>query len=106
MPQTSATQGILGRELDKDWSLVTLLPRLLRIRSIMATKSKSSPKKKVSNVERLESAGVLNSTEFSDGDKKTVEKLSVTEVALLVKMRKKRGAAPEGKHHLRPNIFV
>ena len=72
----------------------------------MAAKGKSSSKKKVSNVERLESAGVLTSKRFTDGDKKTVEKLSVTEVALLIKMRKKRGAAPAGKHHLRPNIFV
>ena len=69
-------------------------------------KSKSSSKTRISNVERLESAGVLSSKKFTAGDKKTVEKLSVTEVALLIKMRKKRGAAPAGKHHLRPNIFV
>jgi len=72
----------------------------------MAAKSKSKSKKKVSNVERLEGAGVLNSKKYTDGDKKTIEKLSVTEVALLIKMRKKRGAAPAGKHHLRPNFFV
>jgi hypothetical protein len=72
------------------------------------SKSKSKPKskKKVSNVERLESAGVLVSEQFTDGDKKTVEKLSATEVGALIKLRKKRGSAPEGKHHLRPNIFV
>jgi hypothetical protein len=72
----------------------------------MAVKSKSSSQKKASNVERLEKAGVLTSEKFTDGDKRTVEKLSVTEVALLIKMRKKRGPAPAGKHHLRPNIFV
>lgn len=72
----------------------------------MAAKSKPKPKKKTSNVERLEAAGVLVSEQYTDEDKKTVEKLSGAEVSALIKMRKKRGAAPEGKHHLRPNIFV
>lgn len=62
--------------------------------------------KKKSNMDKLEEAGVVVSTQFSDGDKKTVEKLSVTEVSALIKMRKKRGATPDGKHHLRPNLFV
>ena len=68
--------------------------------------AKSKSKKKSSNVERLETAGVLVSEQFTDDDKKTVEKLSETEVTALIKLRKKRGSAPEGKHHLRPNIFV
>jgi hypothetical protein len=72
----------------------------------MPSKTKSKPKKKSSNVERLETAGVLVSEQFTDDDKKTVEKLSETEVTALIKLRKKRGSAPEGKHHLRPNIFV
>jgi hypothetical protein len=72
----------------------------------MASKAKPKAKKKASNVDRLEGAGVLVSEQFTDDDKKTVEKLSASEVAVLIKMRKKRGSAPEGKHHLRPNIFV
>jgi hypothetical protein len=72
----------------------------------MASKAKTKSKKKSSNVERLESAGVLIAEQFTEDDKKTVEKLSATEIAVLIKMRKKRGAAPEGKHHLRPNVFV
>jgi hypothetical protein len=72
----------------------------------MPSKTKSKSKKKSSNVERLETAGVLVSEQFTDDDKKTVEKLSETEVTALIKLRKKRGSAPEGKHHLRPNIFV
>jgi len=72
----------------------------------MPSKTKSKSKKKSSNVERLETAGVLVSEQFTDDDKKTVEKLSETEVTALIKLRKKRGPAPEGKHHLRPNIFV
>jgi hypothetical protein len=72
----------------------------------MAAKSKPKPKKKTSNVDRLETAGVLVSEQYTDEDKKTVEKLSAAEVDVLIKMRKKRGAAPEGKHHLRPNVFV
>jgi hypothetical protein len=73
----------------------------------MATKTKPKSKsKKTSNLERLESEGVLNSEKFTDDEKKTVEKLSVSEVAVLIKMRKKRGAVPDDKHHLRPNLFV
>jgi hypothetical protein len=76
----------------------------------MATKAKSKSssksKKKSSNVERLESAGVLVSEQYTDEDKNTVEKLSETEVTALINLRKKRGSAPEGKHHLRPNVFV
>ena len=72
----------------------------------MAAKKKSQAKKKASNVDRLESAGVLISEQYTDEDKKTVERLSEAEVSVLIKMRKKRGAAPEGKHHLRPNVFV
>jgi hypothetical protein len=68
--------------------------------------AKSKSKKKSSNVERLETAGVLVSEQFTDDDKKTVERLSETEVTALIKLRKKRGSAPEGKHHLRPNVFV
>jgi hypothetical protein len=71
----------------------------------MPAKSKSKSKKP-SNLERLESAGVITSEKFTDEDKKSVEKLSVAEVAVLIKMRKKRGAVPEDKHHLRPNLFV
>ena len=71
----------------------------------MAAKKKAKAKK-ASNVDRLESAGVLISEQYTDEDKKTVERLSEAEVSVLIKMRKKRGAAPEGKHHLRPNVFV
>lgn len=62
--------------------------------------------KKKTNMDRLTEAKVIVSEEFTDGDKKTVEKLTATEVSALIKMRKKRGAAPDGKHHLRPNLFV
>ena len=72
----------------------------------MAAKKKAKAKKKASNVDRLESAGVLISEQYTDEDKKTVERLSEAEVSVLIKMRKKRGAAPEGKHHPRPNVFV
>lgn len=72
----------------------------------MAAKGKSKAKKTVSNVERLEGAGVLVSANYTDSDKKTVEKLTPGEVAGLIKLRKKTGPAPEGKHHLRPNFFV
>jgi len=71
----------------------------------MASKSKSKLKK-ASNVVRLATAGVLVAKLLADADKKIIEKLTAAEVAVLIKMRKKRGAAPKGKHHLRPNVFV
>jgi hypothetical protein len=67
---------------------------------------KESKTKKASNMERLHAAGVVVTEQFSEDDKKMVEKLSETEVSALISLRKKRGAAPEGKHHLRPNAFV
>jgi hypothetical protein len=72
----------------------------------MPAKKKAKAAKKTSNLERLESAGVVVSEQFTDEDKKTVERLSAVEVSALIKLRKKHGAAPEGKHHLRPNVFV
>jgi len=71
----------------------------------MAKKSKAKAKK-VSNVERLHAAGVIVSDQFSEDEKKSVERLTAVEVSALIKLRKKHGAAPEGKHHLRPNAFV
>jgi hypothetical protein len=62
--------------------------------------------KKVSNLRRLERAGILQSKHFSKKDQETVETLTEVEVRQMIAMRKKRGAAPRGKHHLRPNFFV
>ena len=47
----------------------------------MATKKKSKSK---SNMDRLEEAGVIMSAEYTDGDKKMVEKFSAAEVTALV----------------------
>lgn len=98
-------RGVASKVLDDIQSLTRLLPPLRQIEGAhVAIQTKS--KKKASNVERLESAGVLVAEQFTDSDKKTVEKLSEVEVTALINVPKKRGSAPAGKHHLRPNIFV
>jgi hypothetical protein len=60
----------------------------------------------VSNIERLEKAGILSGEHFAGDDAKVIEGLSAEEVAVLVKLREKTGHAPDGKEHLRPNILV
>jgi hypothetical protein len=59
-----------------------------------------------SNMELLEKAGILKGEHFSGADQKVIEGLSSEEVAVLIKLREKMGASPEGKEHLRPNIVV
>ena len=59
-----------------------------------------------SKIERLHEAGVIVASQFSDSDKKVVESLTDDEVDVLIKLRKRMGAAPEGKSHMRPNIPV
>ncbi len=58
------------------------------------------------NLERLEEAGILKQEHFSDQDKKHIESISTEEVEVLIKLRKKMGAAPTGKDHMRPNFPV
>jgi hypothetical protein len=58
------------------------------------------------NLERLEEAGILKQEHFSDQDRKHIESISTEEVEVLVKLRKKMGAAPAGKDHMRPNFPV
>lgn len=58
------------------------------------------------NLERLEEAGILKQEHFSDQDRKHIESISTEEVEVLIKLRKKMGAAPAGKDHMRPNFPV
>ncbi len=58
------------------------------------------------NILRLEKAGLLKVEQFSDADRKVLDGMSDEEVDVLVRLKDKLGAAPEGKDHLRPNIIV
>ena len=58
------------------------------------------------NILRLEQAGLLKAEHFSDADRKILEGMSAEEVDVLIRLKAKLGAAPEGKDHLRPNIIV
>ena len=69
-------------------------------------KKKSAAKPKVSNVERLAAAGVINKDQLADHNVIVINKLRGAEVSALLNLRKKMGAAPEGKDHLRPNFPV
>lgn len=69
-------------------------------------KKKPAPKPKVSNVDRLVAAGVIHKDHVADHNALVINKLRGSEVSALLNLRKKMGAAPEGKDHLRPNFPV
>jgi hypothetical protein len=71
-----------------------------------APKKKSAAKPKVSNVDRLVAAGVIHQDHIADHNALVINKLRGAEVSALLNLRKKMGAAPEGKDHLRPNFPV
>jgi DNA phosphorothioation-dependent restriction protein DptG len=57
-------------------------------------------------IERLHEAGVIVAEQFSDSDKKVIESITDEEIDVLIKLRKRMGAVPKGKDHMRPNIPV
>ncbi len=59
-----------------------------------------------SNFERLQDAGIIVGQQFSASDKQIVDKITDEEVDVLIKLKKKMGAVPEGKGHMRPNMPV
>ena len=71
-----------------------------------APKKKAASKPKVSNVDRLVAAGVIHPDHLSDHNMPVINKLRAAEVLALVNLRKRIGAAAEGKDHLRPNFPV
>lgn len=60
----------------------------------------------MSNIDRLEKAGILKPEHFTDHDKQVLEGISTEEVDVLIKLREKMGPAKEGKDHMRPNFPV
>ncbi len=71
-----------------------------------APAKKAAAKPKVSNVDRLAAAGVINKDHLADHNVLVINKLRGAEVSALLNLRKRMGAAPEGKDHLRPNFPV
>lgn len=59
-----------------------------------------------SKIERLHEAGVIVADQFSDSDKKVIDSITDEEVDVLIRLRKRMGAVPKGKDHMRPNIPV
>ncbi len=59
-----------------------------------------------SKLEKLEAAGIIESRHFSADELKLVDTITDEEIEVLIQLRKKMGAAPEGKHHIRPNIGI
>lgn len=57
-------------------------------------------------LERLEDAGILERRHFSAEEQKLVDTITDEEVDVLIRLRKKMGAVPEGKDKIRPNIIV
>ena len=58
------------------------------------------------NFERLQDAGIIEGQKFSESDKQVIDKITDEEIEVLIKLRKKMGAVPEGKGHMRPNMPV
>jgi hypothetical protein len=58
------------------------------------------------NVEQLQEAGILETEHFSPEEIKTIESITPEEIAVLIKLRKKLGAAPVAKANMRPNFPV
>ena len=59
-----------------------------------------------SNLERLQSAGVVGNGPISDDHLAKINSLSDHEVNTLVSLRQKFGSADDLDDHLRPNLFV
>jgi len=59
-----------------------------------------------SKIDRLHEAGVIAAEKFSDEDKKIIDKITDEEVDVLIKLRKRLGAVPAGKEHMRPMVPV
>jgi len=59
-----------------------------------------------SKLQRLEEAGILERRHFSDVEMKMLDNITDEEIDVLIRLRKKMGAAPEGKEKIRPNIIV
>jgi hypothetical protein len=59
-----------------------------------------------SKLDRLESAGILDRRQFSAEEQALVDKISDDEIDVLIRLRMKLGATPEGKNHIRPNFIV
>lgn len=63
----------------------------------------------MSNIERLETAGILKAEHFTEKNaehRTKIQELSEAEVNALIALHAKMGEAPEGEEHLRPNIVV
>jgi len=71
-----------------------------------APKKKSAAKPKASNLDRLVAAGVIHADHVGEHNALVINKLRAAEVSALVNLRKRIGAAAEGKDHLRPNFPV
>ena len=59
-----------------------------------------------SKIQRLHEAGIIVADHFSEGDKQVIDQITDEEIDVLIKLRQRMGAVPEGKEHLRPNIPV
>lgn len=59
-----------------------------------------------SKLQKLEDAGVLETRHFSAEELALVATIADEEIDVLVRLKKKLGATPEGKNHIRPNFVV
>ena len=61
---------------------------------------------KKTNVELLTEADILSVEHFSESDIKVIDSITPEEIEVLIRLRKKMGAAPAAKAMMRPNFPV
>lgn len=59
-----------------------------------------------SKLQRLESAGILETRQFSDEELALVATITDDEINVLIKLRERLGTPDPGKTHIKPNIVV
>ena len=62
--------------------------------------------KKLTNLERLEIAGVAVSRQYAMAEKTIINRMTEQEVRFLIRMRKKYGPTRKGRGEIRPNFPV
>jgi len=60
----------------------------------------------LSNLNRLEQAGILDPSQFSPEELAQVATLTDLEVDALIQLRKRLGEPAPGKEYMKPNIIV
>jgi hypothetical protein len=59
-----------------------------------------------SKLERLQSAGILESRQFGQDELDLIASITDEEIDVLIRLRERLGKPDPDKQHIKPNIFV